>query len=334
MLLTSCISGSETLAPPAFITATLPTTHTPSPASTQVLPTSTLAAEEAPIPQQLVQGVTTTQLNLRSGPSTAGETLGTVAAFSTIQIAGKESYGKWYQIVDATLGKGWIIASYVQTNDPGALPIIDLGPSGLVIQGVNVRSGAGQDSASLGTLVANDVILLTGKDSNGDWLQINFKGSPGWVAAEFIQVNNLEIVPMVAGQNEGSVETGPTDPGNPAISIQDHDSLESPLSALTLHPSGAGGLQSSGSIAGGDEADWIQFTTSGGNLSIQVDCPTSSEVRLDLYKNAAVLHEGFLKCNEIKTLNTDPGQPYTLKLGTNAETLNPIPYRVFIKIVR
>jgi uncharacterized protein YraI len=289
---------------------------------------------EASIPQQLVEGVTTTQLNLRAEPSTAGETLGSVAAFSSIQIAGKESYGKWYQIVDPILGKGWIIASYVQTDDPGALPIIDLGPSGLVIQGVNVRSGAGQDSASLGTLVANDVILLTGKDASEDWLQINFKGGTGWVAAEFIQVNQLEGVPIVAGQNEENPAAEPADPASPSISIQDSDSLETPLVALALQPSGAGGLQSSGSISAADEADWIQFTTLGANVSIQVDCPASSEIRLDLYKNAVVLHEGFLKCNETKTLNTESSLPYTLKLVTNAETLNPIQYRVLIKIVR
>lgn len=285
---------------------------------------------EALIPQQLVEGVTTTQLNLRSEPSTAGETLGTVTAFSTVQIAGKESYGKWYQIVDSALGKGWITANYVQTNDPAALPVIDLGPSGLVILGVNVRSAASQDSPSLGTLVANDVILLTGKDTNEDWLQINFKGSAGWVAAEFIQVNNLEMVPLLTVQEESITAETVFSPGP----VQDHDSLEAPLAALTLQPSGAGAVQSSGSIAGDDEADWIQFTTPGAQVSIQVDCTASLEVRLDLYKNSSVLNEGFLKCNETKTLNTDPGQPYTLKLGTSAETLNPIQYRVLIKIVR
>jgi hypothetical protein len=222
----------------------------------------------------------------------------------------------------------------VQTDDPGALPIIDLGPSGLVIQGVNVRNGAGQDNASLGTLVANDVILLTGRDSSGDWLQINFKGGPGWVAAEFIQVNQLESVPIVASQNEENPATESADPANPSISIQDSDSLGAPLIALTLQPSAAGGLQSSGSISAADEADWIQFTTLGASVSIQVECSLSEAIHLDLYQDGFALNEGFLKCNETKILNAEPNLPYTLKLGTNAEALNPIQYRIFIKIVR
>jgi uncharacterized protein YraI len=329
------VEGNET---PAFITATLPSINTSLPIITQI-PTATLEMTLIPtaaLPP--VEAVTTTQLNLRSEPSTAGETIGTVAAFSTIQVSGRESFGKWYQILDpaSVAGKGWIISSYVQIKGTGEIPIIDLGPSGLVLQGVNVRSGPGRNETSLGTLVANDVIAITAKDSSGDWLQVNFKGSSGWVSSEFLQVENAESLPVIASSEEApDGSPGPADPGNsPSVSIQDNDSLKTPLVSVVLSSAGTGALQSSGFVSLPlDEADWIQFSSPHTRVSIQVKC-APDQPQVDLYQEDTLVVEGFLKCNEIKILNTEPGRPYTLKLHANAEAFIPLPYSVLINIVR
>jgi uncharacterized protein YraI len=332
LFITACAGGTDAPPPSTFITATLPATNPAPPAWTEV-PASLVPATDAPpvtLQEPVAEGVTTTQLNLRSEPSTAGETLGTVAAFSTVQIIGKESNGAWYQILDQA-GRGWIIASYVQVANSAALPVIDLGKSGLVILGVNVRNGPGRDYASLGTLVVNDVVTLTGKDTNGEWLQINFKGSPGWVAAEFIQTTNAESLPVIAIQNE---ELPPTAVNNaPPAGMADQDTLEAPIASVRLHPAGAGGLQSSGSLSAADSTDWIQFTTTGAKILIRLDC-SSSEVHTDLYESGSVRTTGLLKCNETRTLSIEPDLPYTLKLGTNAETSELIQYSVLIKIVQ
>lgn len=329
LFLSAC---ADTPAPSTFITATLPVTNPAPPAWTEA-PASLVPATEAPpvtLQSPVAEGVTTTQLNLRSEPSTAGETLGTVAAFSTVQIIGKESNGAWYQILDAA-GRGWIIASYVQVADSAALPVIDLGNSGLVILGVNVRNGPGRDYASLGTLVVNDVLTLTGKDSSGEWLQINFKGSPGWVASEFIQTTHAEGLSVIAAQNE---EIPPTAVDNAApAGVTDQDSFEAPIAFVRLHPAGAGGLQSSGSLSGADITDWIQFTTTSAKISIRLHC-SSSELYTDLYESGSMRTAGLLKCNETRTLSIEPDLSYTLKLGTNAETSDLIQYSVLIKIVQ
>lgn len=339
ILLTGCglgINAEPSVLTPDFVTATLPSTDTPQPETVQ-LPTFP-APEAATAVIQPVEGVTTTQLNLRSEPSTAGESLGMVAAFSTVQIIGREAYDRWYQIADASSpsGNGWIIASYVQVQGSGEIPTIDLGPSGLVIQGLNVRNGPGRDYASLGTLVANDVISVTAKDSSGDWLQINFKGQPGWVAAEFMQVDHSESLPVIAVQEQetGGV-TEPSSTEVPALTLQDNDSLEAPIAVVQLGSAQASGLQSNGfvSLAAGDPADWIQFTSSSTSATVRIKC-TPDSLQMDLYADRSLANEGFLKCNEIKTLNTVPGQIYTLKLWSNAETTLPIPYSVFINMVR
>jgi uncharacterized protein YraI len=332
LFLTACAGDSDAPPPSTFITATLPATNPALPASTEV-PTEVIPATDAPpaiLQNPVAEGVTTTQLNLRSEPSTAAETLGTVAAFSTVQIIGKESNGAWYQILDQA-GRGWIIASYVQVADSAGLPVIDLGRSGLVILGVNVRNGPGRDYATLGTLVVNDVVTLIGKDSSGEWLQINFKGSPGWVAAEFIQTTHAESLSVIAAQSE---EFPPTAVNNaPPVGMADQDSLEVPITSVKLGPTGAGGLQSSGSLSAADTIDWVQFTTTSAKISIQLHC-SSSELYTDLYESGSVRTTGLLKCNETRTLNIEPDLPYTLKLGTNAETSDLIQYSVLIKIVQ
>lgn len=330
--LTACAGNSDAPPPSTFITATLPATNPALPIWTEV-PASLIPATDAPpviLQNPVAEGVTTTQLNLRSEPSTAGETLGTVAAFSTVQIIGKESNGAWYQILDQA-GRGWIIASYVQITDSATLPVIDLGNSGLVILGVNVRNGPGRDYASLGTLVVNDVVTLTGKDSSGEWLQINFKGSPGWVASEFIQTTHAERLSIIATQSE---EIPPTAVNNaPPAGMADQDTLEAPIASVKLGPAGAGGLQSSGSLSTVDGTDWIQFTATSAKISIRLNC-SSSELQSDLYESGSVRTANLLKCNETRTLNIEPGLPYTLKLRTNAETSDLIQYSVLIKIVQ
>jgi uncharacterized protein YraI len=334
-LLAGCVEIGAAVETPAFITSTLPPINTPLPVITQI-PSAALEVTPTPPPAQPpVEAVTTTQLNLRSEPSTAGDSMGTVAAFSTIQVTGRESFGKWYQILDPAAGKGWIISSYVQIKGTGEIPIIDLGPSGLVIQGVNVRNGPSRNDASLGTLVANDVIALTAKDSSGEWLQVNFKGGSGWVSSEFMQVEKAESLPVIADSKEPGSSSEPEEPGNsPPVSIQDNDSLEAPIISVVLSSAGAGGLQSSGHVSLPlDEADWVQFTTPNNRISVQVKCDPEQQ-QVDLYQEGVLVTEGLLKCNEIKILNIEPGRPYTLKLHANAEAFNPLPYSVLINIVR
>jgi uncharacterized protein YraI len=261
-----------------------------------------------------------------------------VAAFSTIQIIGRESYGKWYQIADATspTGNGWIIASYVQVKGTGEIPVIALGLSGLVVQGLNVRNGPGRDYTSLGTLVANDIVSVTGKDVSGGWLQVNFKGQPGWVAAEFMLVENSESLAIVADQGDPGTSTiEPNSAVSPPILLEDNDALEAPIASVKLEAAGAGRLQLNGFISptSGDEADWVQFAPSNRSVTIQIKCAPDS-LRLDVYEDSSLVREDFLKCNEIKILNTVPGQFYTLKLGSNAAAIQPTPYSVFINIVR
>src|SRR5260221_7346237 len=95
MVLVGCglnITNENPTPTPDFVTATLPLTQTLQPATTSPSPAT------LPI-VSLIEGTTTTQINVRSEPSTIGNSFGTIAAFSKVQIIGRESNGAWYQIV-------------------------------------------------------------------------------------------------------------------------------------------------------------------------------------------------------------------------------------------
>jgi uncharacterized protein YraI len=68
------------------------------------------------------------QINVRSGPGTDFNSLGTVNAQDVLALAGKSSNGAWLQIEFAAgpQGKGWVNAGFVQVTGPeaGNLPII------------------------------------------------------------------------------------------------------------------------------------------------------------------------------------------------------------------
>lgn len=65
-------------------------------------------------------------MNIRSGPGTDFNSLGTLNPQDVVRLMGKDSDGVWLQIEFSSgpEGKGWITAAYVQTNAAADLPIV------------------------------------------------------------------------------------------------------------------------------------------------------------------------------------------------------------------
>ena len=119
------IPDTPTPTPQIIITSTLPPTLTPRPSVTAEPPTPTVAV-------QLVEGQTTSQLNVRSAPSATSDLLGTVEIFAKVQIVGKDPTNGWWMIVypDSPTGTGWITAQFVQATDTQNVPVISGGTAG------------------------------------------------------------------------------------------------------------------------------------------------------------------------------------------------------------
>jgi uncharacterized protein YraI len=274
-------AGENMFAPtPDFVTATLPPILTP--LAEQAMQTLTPPALTPTVVAESiissVEGITTTQVNVRAGTSTASALLGMIGPFVKVQVIGRDASGSWYQIIytESESGKGWVRAEYAQVNAEAEIPLVETAASsgsavsGLVIQKINVRNGSGTGYELLGVLNANDVVFITGKDSSGAWMQIEFASAPdgkGWVTAEFLQTGNVEAVPIIG---DATHETAtPTAASTPDIitasAMQDGDSMQAPLVATFFSPMDSRSLQVSGDVSApdGDAEDWIQFSTDG-----------------------------------------------------------------------
>jgi uncharacterized protein YraI len=73
------------------------------------------------------------QINVRSGPGTDYNSLGTLNPQDVLTLTGKDANGAWLQIefVEGPQGKGWINAAFVQAQGAENLPIV--ADSGLVM---------------------------------------------------------------------------------------------------------------------------------------------------------------------------------------------------------
>lgn len=322
LILAGC--GVETATPnttlPEFVTATLPPTATPFATHTPLPPTA--APTTAPI-----TGRTTTEVNLRQGTSTASPSLGTIPAFSNILITGKDASGLWVQVT-FNGSTGWVRADYVLADDAtaeipvlGAEAVNGFGFRGVVLRGVNIRSGPGTNFDSLGLLNQNDVVPVTGRDSSGGWFQVEYQDGTGWIAAEFLQVENVEAIPVVNADpqvSEPSEVTPQAEVSSPLqIAQLDHDSQNAPLAVFTLGEN-IGKVLFHGDVSApaGDTEDWLGFSGNSKEAVIQILCSTGSP-HVELIKPDKTLEILLSECNTTNTIPLVPGQAYLLKISTS-----------------
>ena len=123
LLISDCgisIQASNTETPaPVIITVTLPPTQTARPSETPVPSTPSPLAIS-------VEGRTSTQVNIRSGPGTNFDSIGILNANDTVTLTGKNRESSWLQIEYAagSDGKGWVSAGYIKADGMDALPIV------------------------------------------------------------------------------------------------------------------------------------------------------------------------------------------------------------------
>ena len=66
-----------------------------------------------------------------------------------------------------------------------------------VLGEMNIRSGPSTDFEVIGDAVAGEEFAITGKNEDGNWWQIDFRGETGWIYAPFVIAAEAEEVPVV-----------------------------------------------------------------------------------------------------------------------------------------
>ena len=312
---------------PVIITATLPPTLTPRPPETS-LPSSPFPT----IPP--VEGIASTQLNVRAEPSTASEVLGILPANTKVQIVGKAPGDNWWQILypQGKDGKGWVTAQYVTTAGQPEVPVmggVDSNPENakvaVIQQQLNVRSGPGVDFNSIGTLNPQDVVNLMGKDSHGTWLQIEFASGPagkGWINAAFAQAQNVDTLPIVSESGAVVGTSTPVDtplPPTPTVvpAPMDNDSAQAPAIDIVFSATGTRSIQYTSDVSSptGDSNDWLKFTSFTPSVRIEITCVGAGTLSAELIQNSQPdPNLGKLLCGESQIIPTSAGAAYLLHI--------------------
>ncbi|HSL43008.1 MAG TPA: SH3 domain-containing protein [Anaerolineales bacterium] len=315
-------------ATPLFVTPTLPVTPNQVPSETAAPP----PLQPTVVP---VDGVTSTQVNVRAEPSTAGNVLGMIPAETRVEITGKDPGESWWQInyPQGIDGKGWVTAQYVIAPYEAEIPVIggdEADPTGgnvaIVQQQLNVRSGPGTGFNSLGTLNPQDVVGLTGKDANGAWLQIDFPAGAGpdgkgWVNAAFVQAQGVENLPIVTETGE-IVGTGtPTSiPFTPTPTVvparEDQDSPSAPIASVIFEPAGTQTLIYNGEISTpqGDLDDWVAFKPYGEYLLVTLECYGSNSLKIEIIENTQPASTSVACGESMNQIKVQPGSNYLVHL--------------------
>ncbi|TBX09944.1 cell surface protein [Clostridium perfringens] len=158
-------------------------------------------------------------LNVRSGASTSSKVIGSLSGNTKVTIVGEE--GAFYKI-EYKGSHGYVAKEYVKdvtessnSNQGTQTPEKPSTPENTEKTGIvnvssslNVREGASTSSKVIGSLSGNTKITIVGEE--GAFYKIEYKGSHGYVAKEYIKDVKDEVVtePEKPSNPENSKKTG------------------------------------------------------------------------------------------------------------------------------
>ncbi|MDO4577523.1 MAG: SH3 domain-containing protein [Clostridium perfringens] len=158
-------------------------------------------------------------LNVRSGASTSSKVIGSLSRNTKVTIIGEE--GAFYKI-EYKGSHGYVAKEYVKdvtesnnSNQGTQTPEKPSTPESTEKTGIvnvssslNVRSGASTSSKVIGSLSGNTKVTIVGEE--GAFYKIEYKGSHGYVAKEYIKDIKDEVVtePEKPSNPENSKKTG------------------------------------------------------------------------------------------------------------------------------
>ena len=150
-----------------------------------------------------VYNVSSGGLRVRKEASTSSTVLGTLYSGNSVNIVGET--GSWYKI-KYNSSYAYVHKDYITENKPSSESSSNNGNSSSttdsnnssqtmnavgvvtnVSSNLRVRKQPSSSAVVLGYLLNNENVNITGKE--GDWYKINFKGSVGYVSADYIKIS-------------------------------------------------------------------------------------------------------------------------------------------------
>lgn len=128
--------------------------------------------------------VTGNGVNIRSGPGTGYESIGSVNKGDKLSSKGKSN--NWY-MVEYGNSTGYIIEDYVTIEHGGFYTAVDSGTLSVNGTDVNIRSGPGTEYQSIGSVSSGTTLTITGKSDN--WYQVKYNGRSGYIIEDYVIKN-------------------------------------------------------------------------------------------------------------------------------------------------
>ncbi|QTL49763.1 SH3 domain-containing protein [Priestia aryabhattai] len=121
-------------------------------------------------------------LNVRSGAGTNYASIGSVTKGQTLSVVSKS--GSWYKI-NYNGRTGYVSSDHVQAS--GTTPSAESTTYIVTASTLNVRSGAGTNYASIGSVTKGQKLSVVSK--SGSWYKINYNGGTGYVSSDYVQAS-------------------------------------------------------------------------------------------------------------------------------------------------
>ena len=148
--------------------------------------------------------VTAGELNVRSGPSTGYDILGTMENGQTVPVTGRAADNSWLQ-VNANGLSGWSSAAYLNVNgDLNTVPVASSsssaapsGSTGVRVQMISqavVYNGPNGNSQAIDSLPFGAQADVIGRTADDSWLQVNYSGGSGWIYAPYARITSGSLL--------------------------------------------------------------------------------------------------------------------------------------------
>lgn len=183
-------------------TPTAGPTATPLPTSLPPIPAGAITATiiRAPV------------LNVRASPSVFAPRVGTVLRGQTYQVVGRDENARWF-LLQLSGFQGWALGYYlfINTNEFNAPVVSDFAlggnpqaqsPQGVVAVSeatLRLRAAPTVNSAQIGRVTWGGAMAVLGRTRGGDWIQVIWKGTTGWVATAWVEIveGDFSKVPII-----------------------------------------------------------------------------------------------------------------------------------------
>lgn len=141
-------------------------------------------------------------LLVRGAPYSGAPVVGRVRRGQTYQVLGRDADARWF-LIQLSQGQGWVWGYYLQVNGnefnaPVTSPFVTQGnpaaATGVVVQsqsGLRLRAAPSTDSEQIGRIPWGEIMPVIGR--TGLWYQVVFRGTVGWIAAEYVKVVEGDI---------------------------------------------------------------------------------------------------------------------------------------------